>query len=244
MDPRLAVIERRLQSVGTVIAVAAGKGGVGKSTVATCLALALHERGYRAGLLDLDFCGPSTHVILGAGTTHPAEDKGIVPPIVHGLEYVSIVQFAGERPAPLRGLDVSNALIELLAITRWGPLDALILDMPPGIGDTTLDAVRLLKKARTLIVTTPSRVAQETVRRLVALLIEVGAPVLGFVENMKRPADPSPARAIALLGVPLLGELPFDEQLEAAMGDVGKIRNTAFSHAIAELAPRIFRIGL
>jgi ATP-binding protein involved in chromosome partitioning len=239
MDPRPAVIGARLRSVSTVLAVAAGKGGVGKSTVATCLALALRDRGHAVGLMDLDFHGPSTHLILGANAERFTEDKGIVPPIVHGLEYLSIVQLAGERPAPLRGLDVSNALLELLAITRWGALDALVLDMPPGIGDATLDLLRVLGRARVLLVTTPSRVAQEVVARLGALLIESGAPALGFVENMVGPAGASRAPALESLGLRRLGELPFDAGLEAATGDVARIRETAFAHAIADLAPQI-----
>jgi ATP-binding protein involved in chromosome partitioning len=188
MDPRVAIIEERLKSIKRIIAVAAGKGGVGKSTVATGLALVLSEMGHRVGLLDLDFYGPSTHIILGVSEdVQPKEERGIVPPKVHGIEFMSLVYYTKENPAPLRGADLTNALTELLAITRWGELDFLIVDMPPGLGDTTLDAIRLLKNPNFLVVTTPSRVAAETVKKLVILLHELRLPILGILENMSRP---------------------------------------------------------
>ena len=115
----------------------------------------------------------------------PKEEKGIVPPIVDGLEYMSLVYFVGDNPAPLRGADVSNALIELLSVTQWGELDFLVIDMPPGIGDAVLDLVRLVKRIEFLIVTTPSLLAFETVKKQVALLCELKMPVVGVVENMK-----------------------------------------------------------
>ena len=169
-DPRLEVIGRRLAGVREVVAVSSGKGGVGKSMIATVLALALRRRGLRVGLLDLDFTSPSTHIILGVEGLQPEEEKGIIPPMAHGLRYMSIVYYAIDRPAPLRGADISNAIIELMAITRWGELDCLVIDMPPGISDATLDTIRLIRGIRFMLVTTPSRVAFETVRKLLALL--------------------------------------------------------------------------
>ena len=142
-DPRLAVISKRLEDVENIIAVSSGKGGVGKSMIATSLALNLRDRNYKVGLLDLDFTSPSTHFILGIEGLYPEEEYGIIPPDAHGLSYMSITHYSLDKPAPLRGADVSNAIIELLAITRWGELDYLIIDMPPGIGDATLDVIRL-----------------------------------------------------------------------------------------------------
>ena len=170
VDPRTSVITERLARIGRIVAVSSGKGGVGKSMVATTLALILAKRGYRVGLFDLDFTSPSTHIILGAQGLQPKEEKGIVPPTVHGLEYMSLVYWIGDNPAPLRGEDVSNALIELLSVTQWGELDFLVIDMPPGIGDAVLDLVRLIKRIEFLIVTTPSLLAFETVKKQVALL--------------------------------------------------------------------------
>jgi ATP-binding protein involved in chromosome partitioning len=154
-DPRLAVIERRFDKVGKVIAVSSGKGGVGKSMVATCLALNLRDQDYKVGLLDLDFTSPATHVILGVEGLYPEEECGIIPPLAHGLRYMSITHYSLDKPAPLRGADVSNAIIELLAIIRWEELDYLVVDMPPGIGDATLDTIRLVPKLEFVVITTP-----------------------------------------------------------------------------------------
>ena len=153
--------------------------------IATTLALTLARNGCRVGLFDLDFTSPSTHIILGAENVQPKEEKGLVPPTVHGLEYMSLVYYVGDNPAPLRGGDVSNALIELLAVTQWGQLDFLVIDMPPGIGDAILDLVRLIKRIEFLIVTTPSLLAFETVKKQVNLLRQLKMPVIGIIENMK-----------------------------------------------------------
>jgi ATP-binding protein involved in chromosome partitioning len=238
MDPRLAVIDRRLASIGSIVAVAAGKGGVGKSTVATTLALCLAQAGRRVGLLDFDFCGPSTHLILGAPVTLPLEERGIVPPEVHGLRFLSIVHYAGDRPAPLRGHEVSNAITELLAITRWGALDLLVVDLPPGLGDTALDVIRLLRSARYLIVTTPSVVALETVKKLVILLQELKLPLVGVLGNQWRPGD-APLSAPRLgAEAPLLGELPYDADLEAALGAPPRLLQTSFAAALCAAVSR------
>jgi ATP-binding protein involved in chromosome partitioning len=237
MDPRVAIIEERLKSIKRIIAVAAGKGGVGKSTVATGLALVLSEMGHRVGLLDLDFYGPSTHIILGVSEdVQPKEERGIVPPKVHGIEFMSLVYYTKENPAPLRGADLTNALMELLAITRWGELDFLIVDMPPGLGDTTLDAIRLLKNPNFLVVTTPSRVAAETVKKLLILLEELRLPILGILENMSRPS----ASSGQLL--PCTARLPFDEKLESALGDPERFLQTEFARTLREIAANMQEI--
>ena len=118
-DPRIDIIGRRLEKIGKIIAVSSGKGGVGKSVVASTLALNLKEAGYSVGLFDLDFTSPATHVILGVAGLFPEEEYGIVPPDAHGMKYMSITYYSLDKPAPLRGVDVSEAIIELFAITRW-----------------------------------------------------------------------------------------------------------------------------
>ncbi|MBC7185938.1 MAG: P-loop NTPase [Calditrichaeota bacterium] len=229
MDPRLSIIEQRLQDVHRVIAVAGGKGGIGKSSVAATLALVLARTGHRVGLLDLDICGPSTHVILGIKDVYPTEDKGIVPPLVHGIKFMSIIYYAGDNPSPIRGADISNLIIELLTITRWGTLDFLVIDMPPGIGDPTLDIIRFMKRVEFLVITTPSKVALETVRKLVKMLIELGIPITGLVENMKMPSTPGIGQSLEPFGVPLLGGIAFDEGLEQAVGDVDRLAESRFA---------------
>ncbi len=218
------------------MAVSSGKGGVGKSMVATALALSLAKEGCRVGLFDLDFTGPSTHIILGApANVQPKEDKGIVPPTLEGLSYMSLVYFVGDNPAPLRGADVSNALIELLSVTQWGALDFLVIDMPPGIGDAVLDLVRLVARIEFLIVTTPSLLAFEVVKKQVALLCELKMPVIGIVENMKMNHSNCIQVETQKLGLKYLGAIPYDPQVEAAIGNPTKLLDTAMGKTMPQL---------
>jgi ATP-binding protein involved in chromosome partitioning len=236
LDPRTTVINKRLSRIGRIIAVSSGKGGVGKSLVATTLALALSRRGCKVGLFDLDFTSPSTHLILGAKGVQLEEDKGIVPPVVEGLAYMSLVYFSGDQAAPLRGADVSNALIELLAVTQWGELDFLVIDMPPGIGDAVLDLVRLVQRIEFLIVTTPSLLAFETVKKQVRLLQDLKVPIIGVVENMKMDKAKGIEQGTEKLGVKFLGEVPFDPEVEGAIGDVTRLLETRLAQRISDVA--------
>ena len=238
-DPRIGIIEERLKGVNNIIAVSSGKGGVGKSLIASTLALKLAKRGYKVGLFDLDFTSPSTHVILGVEGLQPKEEKGIIPPQVHGLRYMSIVYYSGEYASPLRGADVSNALIELLAITRWNNLDFLIIDLPPGISDATLDVIRLVKKIEFLIVTTPSRLAFETVRKLINLLSELGIPIIGVIENMKMKESLFIQQQIEGRDIRFWGEIRFDTELEEAIGNVNKLLATQLGKKLGEIAKNL-----
>ncbi len=235
-DPRIVVIERRLQNVRRVVAVSSGKGGVGKSMIATALALSLRDRGHSVGLLDLDFTSPATHFILGVEGLYPEEDYGIVPPTAHGLKYMSITYYSVDEPAPLRGEDVSNAIIELLAITRWGELDYLIVDMPPGIGDATLDTVRLIPRIEFIVATTPSRVAFQSVRRLLVLLKDLDVPIIGVCENMVMKPLPYVREEVEGLGLEYLGSVTYDEGVEEALGDPEALMKTRFYRELDEVS--------
>ncbi len=251
IDPRLAVIEPRLAHVGRILAVTGGKGGIGKSLVSSTLAVALAAAGERTGLLDLDFTGPCDHLVLGAAEGFPEEDFGILPQEVAGVHFMSIATFDPLAPAPLRGGDVSNALIELLAITRWGELDTLVIDMPPGLGDMALDAVQLLPRAQYIVVASPALLVAETVRRSLALLQRLDRQVVGVVENMSRTADAQdassteravsdPVRALAQeAGVAVVGSLPRDDEVEATIGHPAQLLETSFGRAVSALIPRI-----
>jgi len=238
MDPRVAIVDRRVARVGRIIAVTGGKGGIGKSVVATGLAVALAHARRRVGLLDLDFTGPCDHIALGAEGGFPEEEFGITPPLVGGIHFMSITHFVGDDPAPLRGVDVSNALIEVLAITQWGDLDCLVIDMPPGLGDATLDVVRLLPRAEYLVVATGSRLVVETVRRTLKLLRRLQSQVLGVVENMARFDSRLVPDLAASFGVPFLGSLPLDEELEGALGDPDRLVRTRFGREVSLVAGR------
>jgi ATP-binding protein involved in chromosome partitioning len=238
-DPRTGIIENRMKGIRKIVAVSSGKGGVGKSLVASTLALILTRKGCKVGLFDLDFTSPSTHVILGIKGVQPREEKGIIPPKVHGLKYMSITYYSGDLAAPLRGADVSNALIELMSITRWGKLDYLVLDMPPGIGDATLDLMRLVRDTRFLIVTTSSRLAFETVRKLVSLLNTQKTGIIGVIENMKMNHSNTIRLQTEKLGLKLIAEIPYDPKVEEAIGDTDKLLHTTLAKKIEESSSRI-----
>ncbi len=231
-DPRLSMVAERLKGIRSVIAVSSGKGGVGKSLIASTLALTLAKKGLRVGLFDLDFTSPSTHLILGVGNVKPKEDKGIIPPKVCGIEYMSIIYYSGDYATPLRGEDTSNVLVELLAITRWGELDFLVLDMPPGIGDATLDLLRLIRNVRFIIVTTPSVLAFETAKKLANLLKEQKAPIIGVIENMKMDQSEAIRQQTQKLGLTYLAEIPYNSEAEEAIGNPELLLNTVFARKV------------
>ena len=235
VDPRTSIVNERLKGIRRIIAVSGGKGGVGKSLFASTFALILARKGFKVGLFDLDFTSPSTHVILGVGDSRPKEQKGIIPPLTNGMKYMSIIYYSGNHAAPLRGADVSNALIELLSIVKWGKLDYLVLDMPPGIGDATLDLMRLIERIEFLIVTTPSRLAFETVKKLTSLLLELRIPVIGVVENMKMNQSRAVQRETETLGLTLLGEIPYDTRIEEAIGKKDALLGTTFAKRVQEI---------
>jgi ATP-binding protein involved in chromosome partitioning len=228
IDPRLHIIGKRLENIKKIIAVSGGKGGIGKSTVASVLALCMAKNGYRTGLLDLDLSGPSTHIILGIEGVYPEEDKGLIPPEIDGIKYMSIIYFAGNNPSPLRGRDISNIIIELLTITIWGQLDVLILDMPPGISDSILDVIRLIKKMEFLVVTIPSKVAIGVMTKELKILTELSIPVMGVLENMRKKESPLLSDMIDDLSIPILGAIDLDRAIEGATGNVDKLTETAF----------------
>jgi len=239
VDPRISVIDERLRGIRNIIAVSSGKGGVGKSLIASTLALTLAKKGFSVGLFDLDFTSPSTHIILGVKDLKPKEEKGIVPPEVHSLKYMSIVYYSGEYASPLRGVDVSNALIELFSITNWGRLDFLVIDMPPGIGDATLDLIRLIKNIKFLIVTTPSQLAFETVRKLITLLKELRVPVIGVVENMKLNQSKSIQQQVQSTSVVFLGGIPFETKIEETIGNTNKLLETVLAEKVEGIISKI-----
>lgn len=230
MDPRIEVIEKRLQNIDNLIPVASGKGGVGKSLIASTTALITSERGKDVGLLDLDLHGPSAHVILGAeDLDFPEEEKGVLPPEVAGLKFMSTVYYSQDKPSPLRGRDISDSIKELLSITRWGSLDYLFVDMPPGVGNEILDTIHLMENPEFLMITTPSQVALSTVEKLVGMLKELDIPVTGVIENMRTESSPDIEKDIEDLGTTHLGKIWFDSQLENAIGKPEKILESNFS---------------
>jgi ATP-binding protein involved in chromosome partitioning len=235
MDPRLNVIDERLSDIKRIIAVSGGKGGVGKSSVSSMLALVLKERGKKVGLLDLDLSGPTDHLILGVGDVFPEEEKGIVPPGIKGLKFMSIVYFVGKNPLPFRGEDFSNAIIELLAVTRWENLDYLVIDMPPGIGDATLDVIRVIKNIEFIMVGNQSKLTMETLQKVIQMSKELKKKVIGVIENMVFFERGDKENKLISLGVPLLGSVAFDEEYETSLGNVDKLLKIQFSKDLKKI---------
>jgi ATP-binding protein involved in chromosome partitioning len=242
-DPRPAVIDGRLAGFRAIVPVSGGKGGIGKSVVSAGLALSLVKAGFSAALLALDFSSPSQHLILGAGLeAFPEENKGLIPPRIGGLEFMTMAYFSGDRPAPLRGPEYTNALIEMLAVTIWSPADFLVIDMPPGITDAALDTLLLMKRATPILVTTPSLLAFGTLDKLTRIYRELGVGILGMVENMSRGDEASAAEArLKELGLPILCSLPFDPALESALGDPERFGRTAVVKGLGAVADRLGR---
>ena len=235
IDPRSFAIEDRLAGVSRIVGVSGSKGGIGRSTISSTLALALADQGRRVGLFDLDFTSPSDHVILGVERGFPEEDFGIDPHLVHGIRMMSVAFFAGDTAVPLRGDAVTSALLELLAITRWGDLDVLVLDMPPGLGDTNLDVIQLLPRLEFLLIGNGSKVVVDSVRRALDLFTELAVPMIGLLENMHR-GDKQAIESLALAaGVPFLGSVPYDPDLEDALGDVDRLRVSAVYDAVEDV---------
>jgi len=237
IDPRIKAVEARLEKVKRIIPVVSGKGGVGKSMVSTTLALVLAKKGYKVGLLDLDFHGASDHVILGFEPKEfPEEDKGVVPPEVHGIKFMSIVYYSEDKPTPLRGMEISDALIELLAITRWDELDFLIIDMPPGMGDQFLDVLRFLKRGEFLVVATPSKLAINVVKKLLELLKEQNLKIIGIVENMKLDEEKDIENLAKEFGVPYLVGIPLYRDLDEKIGNVEELLSSEFGKKVEKIA--------
>lgn len=241
MDPRISVIKKRLKNIQKIIAVASGKGGVGKSLVASSLALLLAQNKKNVGLFDLDLYGPSSHIILGIPSQgFPEEEKGIIPPIFHGIKFISIVFFSEDKPGAFRGVDISNIITELLAITQWGKLDYLIIDLPPGIGDETLDVIHLIKPDEFLVVTTPSKVSMGAVGKLLTMLQELQIPILGVIENMKMTDSDFIKHAVTAKKISYLGSIGFDYHLEDALGNPQALLKTSFMNDLQFLLKKKF----
>ncbi len=225
-----------LESVRYKIAVASGKGGVGKSTVSTNLSLALRALGYSVGLLDADIYGPSQQMMLGIeGRPQIDErDEKIVPMENHGVKTMSLGLITDpDTPVIWRGPMVMKALDQFLTDVKWGELDFMVIDLPPGTGDAQLTLTQKVPLTGAVIVTTPQDVALIDARKGLAMFRKVNVPVLGIVENMsyfickhcgqreeifghgggKKTAD--------MLGVPFLGEVPIDPKVVVG-GDTGE----------------------
>jgi ATP-binding protein involved in chromosome partitioning len=214
----------RLHRDCRVIAVASGKGGVGKSSLTANLAVAFSQLGRRTGILDADVYGHSIPHILGIHQKPVAVDEMIVPPVKDGLKLMSIGFFLDDnQPVMWRGPMLHRALEQFLTDVHWGDLEVLVVDMPPGTGDVSISLGQLLPRAEVIVVTTPQKLAQEVASRAAAMARKTNMRLLGVVENMSGEVFGSGGgQALASeLDVPLLGTVPLDPLLRE-QGDVGE----------------------
>jgi ATP-binding protein involved in chromosome partitioning len=232
-----ATLEKRppIAGVKNLVAVASGKGGVGKTTVAVNLAIALKTLGFTVGLLDADVYGPNVPVMLGTNEQPRAVDeKTIIPVEAYGVKMISMgLLNPGDKPLVWRGPMLHSVMQQFLRSVQWGTLDYLIVDLPPGTGDVQLSLIQSVSVTGAVVVTTPSIVALADVRKAVEMFRQVNVEILGVVENMSYFNCPHCNGRIDVFGhgegqhmaknfgVPFLGEIEIDPQIRIG-GDTGK----------------------
>jgi ATP-binding protein involved in chromosome partitioning len=220
--------------LGRILAVSSGKEGVGKSTVATNIAVALARAGHRVGLMDADIYGPNIPRMMGVNEPPPVRDEKILPLEAHGVKLISIgFLIERDQPAIWRGPIVMKVITQFLRDVEWGELDFFVVDMPPGTGDAQLSLVQATHVDAAVIVTTPQEVAAGDALRGAKMFERVNVPVIGIVENMSYFESPETGKPLAIFGsgggqrladeleVPLLGNVPlYPPVLEG--GDTGR----------------------
>src|ERR1700739_2141136 len=243
-----------IPEVKNLVAVASGKGGVGKTTVAVNLALALAKLGHKVGLLDADVYGPNVPIMLGT-TKEPqaTAEKRIIPVQAQGLKMISMgLLNPGAKPMIWRGPMLHSVITQFLRSVEWGELDYLIIDLPPGTGDVQLTFIQTVAVPGAVVVTTPSAVALADVRKAIEMFRQVSVEVLGVVENMSTFACPHCGKAVDIFGhgegaktaieygVPVLGEIEIDPRIRLG-GDTGN--PGAARGAQAPAAQSLYRVA-
>ncbi len=262
---RAVAPEDLLPGVRNIIAVASGKGGVGKSTVSVNLALSLAKMGARVGLLDADIYGPNIPLMMGSTEMpHVTPERKMVPNKAHGIDVISMGFLLGEdEPVVWRGPMLNSALRQLMADVQWGELDYLLVDLPPGTGDVHISLCQMVPVTGAVIVTTPQAVALQDVRKGMAMFRLLKTPILGLIENMSYFICPHGSRveifahgggqrAAEQAGVPFLGEIALDTRIRVggdegrpivAMDPNGEV-SRMFAHAAQTLAAQVSLVNL
>jgi ATP-binding protein involved in chromosome partitioning len=224
-----------IPGVKYLVAVASGKGGVGKTTVAVNLALALAKMGNKVGLLDADVYGPNVPIMLGStGEPMATPQQRIIPVQAQGIKMISMgLLNPGDKPVIWRGPMLHSVITQFLRSVEWGELDYLVIDLPPGTGDVQLTLIQTVEVTGAVVVTTPSTVALADVRKAIEMFRQVNVEVLGVVENMSTFACPHCGKPVDIFGhgdgaktaiaygVPVLGEIEIDPRIRVG-GDTGK----------------------
>jgi ATP-binding protein involved in chromosome partitioning len=227
MEGRAISMDELIPEVKNIIAVASGKGGVGKTTIAVNLALALAKSGAKVGLLDADIYGPSVHLMLGAEESPQVLKNKIQPPNVEGIKVISMGFFyeQSQQAGIYRGPIVSGIVKQFLTDVEWGSLDYLIIDLPPGTGDAPLTMAQTIPVTGIIIVTTPQDVAMNVAVKAVGMFSKLNVPIVGVIENMSFLQCPHCSEKINIFGkgggqkisekfnIPFLGEIPLSPQI-------------------------------
>jgi ATP-binding protein involved in chromosome partitioning len=227
MEGRAISMDELIPDVKNIIAVASGKGGVGKTTIAVNLALALARSGAKTGLLDADVYGPSVPLMLGAEEAPQVLDNKIQPPTVEGIKVISMGFFyeQSQQAGIYRGPIVSGIVKQFLTDVQWGSLDYLIIDLPPGTGDAPLTMAQTIPVTGIIIVTTPQDVAMNVAVKALGMFSKLNVPIVGVIENMSYFQCPHCSERINIFGegggrkisekfdIPFLGEIPLFPQI-------------------------------
>jgi ATP-binding protein involved in chromosome partitioning len=248
-----------IPGVKCTVAVASGKGGVGKSTMAANLAVALHRQGARVGLMDTDVYGPSVPALMGGDDPPQVVEGKIEPPVAYGIKLISMAYFLPKNEAVIwRGPMLHKTIEQFLGDVRWGELDYLLMDLPPGTGDIQLSLSQTIPLTGAVIVSTPQDLALSVAAKAIAMFQKLNVPVLGIIENMSYFKCPhcgqredifghgGAREAAQRLGFPFLGEIPLDSRIRA-QSDAGRPAaldgeseiGLAFQRAAAALAAQV-----
>ena len=250
-----------VEGVRNIIAVSSGKGGVGKSTVAVNIAVSLAKDGARVGLMDADVYGPNVPIMLGVNDARPEVDVNkLVPIMAYGVKVMSMAFLQpGDKPMIVRGPILHGLVKQFLSDVKWGELDYLIVDMPPGTGDVQLSLAQLVPVQGAVLVTTPQDVAVADVRRALRMFETVAVPVLGIVENMSYFVAPDTGnrynifgegggqKLAEMYGVPFLGAIPIgievreggDRGVPVVVSQPDSPQSAAFRHVSEEVARQV-----
>jgi ATP-binding protein involved in chromosome partitioning len=243
-------VKKKLNDIGDVILVGSGKGGVGKSMVACAIAITLSREGHRVGLFDIDVHGPSVPSYLGLRPPLRSSEKGLEPMKLGRLRTMSIAFFSGDNPVPVRGGEKEGLLTQLMALTNWGELDYLIVDLPPGMGDELFSAFTMFSnKCRLLLVTTPSRHASTIVSLMCKLAQRERVPLAGVAVNMsymmnrgRRIHPLGKADRVHMektMGVKIVTEIPLEPRINERRFSLFMKEENEFTEAIRNLTRKL-----
>jgi ATP-binding protein involved in chromosome partitioning len=246
-------VRKKLNQIGNVILVGSGKGGVGKSMIASAIAITLSKQGHRTGILDIDVHGASIPNYLGLKPPLRSSENGLEPKMLGRLRTMSIAFFAGNNPVPIRGAEKEDLISQLMALTNWGELDYLVVDLPPGMGDEVLSAFSLFStKCSLLLVTTPSQHATSVVSLMCKLAERERIPLAGVVLNMsymlnrKQRIYPlgraNRVRLEKAVGAKIVVEVPLDSRINEGRFRVILEKDNDFSRAIRDLTGKLSKV--